>query len=105
MIDKEQILANLGFDTLTSMQQRMECAGKRTGGVVLLSPTGTGKTLAYLLPLVEKINVQLDVLQAVVIVPTRELAQQSEDVFRQMKTGARCLALYGGRPAMEESII
>lgn len=102
MIDKEQILANLGFDTLTSMQQRMECAGKRAGGVVLLSPTGTGKTLAYLLPLVEKIDVQLDVLQAVVIVPTRELAQQSEDVFRQMKTGARCLALYGGRPAMEE---
>ena len=102
MIDKEQILANLGFDTLTPMQQRMECAGKRTGGIVLLSPTGTGKTLAYLLPLVEKIDVQLDVLQAVVIVPTRELAQQSEDVFRQMKTGACCLALYGGRPAMEE---
>ena len=47
MIDKEQILANLGFDTLTSMQQRMECAGKKAGGVVLLSPTGTGKTLAY----------------------------------------------------------
>lgn len=31
MIDKEQILANLGFDTLTSMQQRMECAGKGQG--------------------------------------------------------------------------
>ena len=102
MIRKEQILANLGFDSLTSMQQRMESEGKKPGGIVLLSPTGTGKTLAYLLPLVEKINVQLDVLQAVVIVPTRELAQQSEEVFKRMKTEMRCLALYGGRPAMEE---
>lgn len=102
MIDKEDILRTLGFDHLTPMQEAMGRAGSTIGGIVLLSPTGSGKTLAYLLPLIAAVDCSLDVLQAVIIVPTRELAIQSENVLKQMKTGLRALPLYGGRPAMEE---
>ena len=71
--------------------------------VLLLSPTGSGKTLAYLLPLIARIDASLDSLQAVVVVPSRELAAQVEQVFKsQTKTSLRGLALYGGRPTMEE---
>ena len=45
--------------------------------VVVLSPTGTGKTLAYLLPLTELVDASSDDLQTVVVVPGRELALQS----------------------------
>lgn len=102
MLDKQQILQTLGFDSFTSMQEEMAKAGSSRGGIVLLSPTGSGKTLGYLLPAVDRIDVGLDTLQVVVVTPTRELAQQSEEVLKSMKIGIRSLALYGGRPAMEE---
>ena len=70
--------------------------------ILILSPTGSGKTLAYLLPLVQSINVGSADIQAVAVVPNRELAIQSDNVLRQMGTGIRSAALYGGRPAMEE---
>ena len=66
--------------------------------IVVLAPTGSGKTLAYLLPLATKLDPALDDVQAVVIVPGRELAMQSNDVFRRMGTGMRSECLYGGRP-------
>ena len=102
MLGKETIFKNLGIESLTQMQLQMESCTRQEGGVVLLSPTGSGKTLAYLLPLIREINAEIAALQAVVVVPTRELAQQSEDVMKRMKTGLRSLSLYGGRPAMEE---
>lgn len=102
MTNEKTILAALGYDTLAPMQEAMHEACGGEGGVVLLSPTGSGKTLAYLLPLVECIDVQSATLQAVVIVPTRELAVQSEDLLKRMQTGVRALSLYGGRPAMQE---
>lgn len=102
MTDQQTILQNLGFDSLTDMQRDMGARGLKPGGVVLLSPTGSGKTLAYLLPLVKLIRPELDTLQAVVVVPTRELATQSEDILKQMKCGVRSMSLYGGRPAMQE---
>lgn len=101
-LDLPVILDRLGFKALTPMQQAMQVAGSRRGGIVLLSPTGTGKTLAYLLPLIERIDPLDNSLQVVVIVPTRELAAQSEEVLRRMKLDVRQLSLYGGRPAMKE---
>lgn len=102
MIDKDTILKTLGYDALTPMQEAMLQVGANPGGVVLLSPTGTGKTLGYLLPAVRQIDLKLDVLQVVVVEPTRELAVQCEMALKSMKTGARSLSLYGGRPTMEE---
>lgn len=73
--------------------------GKR---LLLLSPTGSGKTLAYLLPMLELLRPDVRTVQAVVVVPTRELAMQGEDMLSRLKTGVKCISLYGGRPAMEE---
>ena len=70
--------------------------------IVLLSPTGSGKTLAYLVPLAESVRTEVAAVQAVVIVPSRELAQQSSLVLASMKTEVRGMALYGGRPTMDE---
>lgn len=70
--------------------------------IVLLSPTGSGKTIAYLLPLMERIDTKKDSVQAVVIVPSRELAMQTDEVVKNMKAGVRSVCCYGGRPAMDE---
>ena len=96
-------LNKLGIDELSLMQQ--EASRLILGGqadVVILSPTGSGKTLAYLLPLIQKIEVSRDELQAVVIVPNRELALQSSSILKVLSTPVRSYACYGGRPAMDE---
>ena len=104
-----QLLSRLGLAGLNPMQQAAAEAWRRNADIVLLSPTGTGKTLAYLLPLVatltgEKPREATEKVgpAALIIVPGRELAQQSEGVMRQMKTPLRSLAVTGGRAAMEE---
>lgn len=96
------VLAHLGITALNSMQEAMGEMCANGNNIILLSPTGSGKTLAYLLPVVRNIDIAKDYLQAVVVVPSRELAIQSEEVLKRMKVGVRCLSLYGGRPAMEE---
>ena len=70
--------------------------------VVVLSPTGSGKTLAYLMPLSQLVDTQSDGVQAIVIVPGRELAQQSSTVLKDMRVGVRACACYGGRATMDE---
>ena len=60
--------------------------------IVVLSPTGTGKTLAYLLPLVQFLDAQSDAVQALVVVPGRELALQSNTVQLSMGSGIRSQA-------------
>lgn len=72
------------------------------GDVVLLSPTGTGKTLAYLLPLVQLVEGDGPTPQALVITPGRELALQSAQVLKSMGCGLRGMSVYGGRTAMDE---
>lgn len=96
------ILHHLGIEDLNAMQQEMQDACRKHDNVVLLSPTGSGKTLAYLLPLVARIDTGRNDVQAVVIVPSRELAKQTQEVLSQMRCGVRGVAVYGGRPAMEE---
>lgn len=102
MIERQTLLHALGYDAFTPMQEEMDSATEVNKGVVLLSPTGSGKTLAYLLPLVRLVSPLQNSLQAVVIVPTRELATQSEQMLKKMKTSIRSLSLYGGRPTMQE---
>lgn len=95
-------LSKLGIDSLNAMQQETMQAFRKSDNVVLLSPTGSGKTLAYLLPLIESLKAEQPAVQALVIVPSRELAMQTVEVVRQGGADIRALALYGGRPAMEE---
>ena len=102
-MEKTRILAKLGIGELNAMQQEaVEAIAHSDKDVLILSPTGSGKTLAYLLPLAERIDAGSDELQAVVIVPGRELALQSATVLKDMGCGLRGMALYGGRPTMDE---
>ena len=102
VLDLQSVLTHLGITALNDMQVAMGEMCANGNNIILLSPTGSGKTLAYLLPVVRNIDITKDYLQAVVVVPSRELAIQSEEVLKRMKVGVRCLSLYGGRPAMEE---
>ena len=102
-METDRILEKLGISELNDMQKEATQAVLRTNDdVVILSPTGSGKTLAYLLPLVQLIDASVPTVQAVVIVPGRELALQSATVLKDMGCGLRACACYGGRAAMDE---
>lgn len=102
-MDIDKILSKLGIAELNEMQQHAaEAITGSDGDVVLLSPTGTGKTLAYLLPLIQQLDATSDDVQALVVVPGRELALQSDTVLRDMGSGIRSASCYGGRATMDE---
>ena len=102
-MDIEKILGKLHITQLNEMQQHAaEAITGSDGDVVLLSPTGTGKTLAYLLPLTQLVDSTSNDIQVLVVTPGRELALQSHDVLKAMACGIRSTACYGGRPAMDE---
>ena len=69
--------------------------------VIAKAPTGTGKTFAFGIPMVEHIDPESDAVQALVLAPTRELALQIQDELRDLcefKEGVRSVCLYGGAP-------
>lgn len=101
-VEIKKWLGTLGISELNAMQQASLQAFGRSENLVLLSPTGSGKTLAYLLPLAAQLTARVQGVQAVVLVPSRELAMQTDAVFRQMKTGFNSMCCYGGRPASDE---
>ncbi|WP_297645286.1 DEAD/DEAH box helicase [uncultured Bacteroides sp.] len=99
---QSDILRNLKIEQLTPMQEAAIEAYASHKDLVLLSPTGSGKTLAFLLPLVQSLRPEVVGVQAVVLVPSRELALQIEAVFKTMNSPFKVMSCYGGRPAMEE---
>ncbi len=102
-MDIDKILKKLRISELNEMQQHAaEAILCSDGDVVLLSPTGTGKTLAYLLPLIQQLDATSYDVQALVVVPGRELALQSDTVLRDMGSGIRSASCYGGRATMDE---
>ena len=78
------------------MQQASLATVPGTDSLVLLANTGSGKTLAFLLPVTQLLDKEKQACQALVIVPTRELALQIEQVFRQMGSGFKITCCYGG---------
>jgi ATP-independent RNA helicase DbpA len=78
------------------MQLAANDAIESNSNVLLLSATGSGKTLAYLLPLIKLLNPENKNTQAIIIVPSRELALQIESVFKSMGTGIKVTCCYGG---------
>ena len=97
-----QALENLKIEALNPMQEASIDAWHEGKDLILLSPTGSGKTLAYLLPLLDTLNPEVKGVQAVVLVPSRELALQIDQVFKSMNTPYKAMSCYGGRPTMEE---
>ena len=99
---KTQALAHLKIESLNPMQESAIESWREGKDLILLSPTGSGKTLAYLLQLLETLKPEEKGVQAVVLVPSRELALQIDQVFKSMNTPYKVMSCYGGRPTMEE---
>ena len=93
----QPFLQKLGIESLNAMQEAAYDTIIDNDEVILLSPTGTGKTLAFLLPLLTTLDVTVNEVQLLILVPSRELAIQIEQVIRELGSGFKTNALYGGR--------
>lgn len=101
---QQQILKKLNIAKLNAMQEEAELVINSNNNVVLLSPTGTGKTLAFLLPVIKELKQESKEVQLLILVPSRELAIQIEQVVREMGSGFKANAVYGGRPFSKDLI-
>lgn len=103
---KERIsnaLKALNIETLNEMQEMSLRANESGRNVLLLSPTGSGKTLAFLLPLLRQLKVDANESQALILAPSRELALQIEQVFKEMNSPFHCACCYGGHSIETEA--
>lgn len=95
-----RVLAALGRQSITepvAVQVDTVPALLEGRDVVIQAPTGSGKSLAFLLPLVERLSRGSGAgPRAIVVTPTRELAMQVDEVFRSLDSGLRGALLYGG---------
>ncbi len=95
--NQKNILSKLNIEKLNPMQEEAKLAIQSADNTILLSPTGTGKTLAFMLPIIADLDPDCEFVQVLILVPSRELALQIEQVTRNMGTGYKCNAFYGGR--------
>ncbi|MFH1119461.1 MAG: DEAD/DEAH box helicase [Bacteroidota bacterium] len=95
-------LGRLGISQLKPMQEAAVKAIRPGADIVLLSPTGSGKTLAFLLPLIKMLVPGQAGVQALILAPSRELALQIEQVFKQLQSGFKVNTCYGGHPVSTE---
>ena len=93
---REKVLSNIKIDNLNEMQLSAIEHVKNHNEIILLSDTGSGKTLAFLIPVLELLNENNKKTQAMIIVPSRELALQIEQVFKSMGTPFKVTCCYGG---------
>ncbi|MEO8515539.1 MAG: DEAD/DEAH box helicase [Flavobacterium sp.] len=90
------ILLNLGIESLNEMQEVAQDAILNDTNILLLSPTGSGKTLAFLLPIFEMLQEDITGVQCLILVPSRELGLQIEQVWKKMGTSYKVNVCYGG---------
>lgn len=102
--NQKSILKKLKIEKLNPMQEAARQAIHTSPEVVLLSPTGTGKTLAFLLPVIAELDSETPEIQVVILAPSRELAIQIEQVAREMGTGYKINAAYGGTSFSKDKI-
>ncbi|MCU7552043.1 DEAD/DEAH box helicase [Chitinophagaceae bacterium LB-8] len=95
-ISIKKVLAGLKIEALNEMQTASLEAAKKGKDFILLADTGSGKTLGFLLPVLQRLDTTNPKTQALVIVPSRELALQIEQVFKSMSTGFKVTCCYGG---------
>ena len=104
MKTQKEIINKLGISALNEMQVLADVAISNNENVILLSPTGTGKTLAFLLPIINQMDFENNGVQLIIVVPSRELAIQIEQVIREMGTGLKCNSVYGGQSFNQDRI-
>ena len=89
-------LLNLGIDSLNAMQEAAYDAIWNDSNILLLSPTGSGKTIAFLLPVFKMLQPEILSVQCLILVPSRELGLQIEQVWKKMGTNFKVNVCYGG---------
>ncbi len=91
-----EFLKNLSIRQLNQMQLAFIEKASSEQNLMLLAPTGSGKTISFLLPVIDKINPETTGVQALIVAPSRELSLQIESVLRAMKTNYKVSCCYGG---------
>ena len=94
-------IKNKGYATSTPVQAGCIPPMLEGKDVIAKAPTGTGKTMAFGIPIIERIDPESEEVQAVILAPTRELAMQITDEMREIAVcheGVRLVCLYGGQP-------
>lgn len=95
----QRALSKMGFEEATPIQEGTIKLGMEGRDIIGQAQTGTGKTTAFGVPIIEKIDTSNRAIQALVIAPTRELAiQVSEEIYRiGNDKRAKVLSVYGGQ--------
>ncbi|KFC21852.1 DEAD/DEAH box helicase [Epilithonimonas lactis] len=95
-MELQPIFEKLQIQDMNQMQKSTYTASENATDIVLLSPTGSGKTLAFLFPVLRNLKSDVKGIQALILVPARELALQIEQVFKSMGTDFKVSIAYGG---------
>ena len=92
-------LKRMGFEEATPIQAETIPLSLENKDLIGQAQTGTGKTTAFGVPMIDKIDIEKDFIQGIVIAPTRELAIQVSEELYKIGYGkrARVLAIYGGQ--------
>ncbi|MGI5966793.1 MULTISPECIES: DEAD/DEAH box helicase [Anaerotruncus] len=96
-----QAVERMGFTEMTEIQEKAIPVMLEGHEIIAKAPTGTGKTCAFGIPLIEKVDPDLLQVQAIVLCPTRELCTQITEDLRNLaffKHGLKVVAVYGGQP-------
>jgi len=101
-MELQSIYQNLQIQDMNQMQKSAYKATEDGKDLILLSPTGSGKTLAFLFPVLRNLKPDVSGIQAIVLVPSRELALQIEQVFKSMGTDYKVSVCYGGHDKKKE---
>ena len=100
-------VANMGFEAMSPIQAKaipVELSGK---DVIGQAQTGTGKTAAFGIPILQKVDPKLKKPQAIVLCPTRELAIQVADEIRKLAkymSSVKILPIYGGQEIVQDRL-
>ncbi len=98
----QRLRDRIGIEQLNEMQETVNRRSQEGGDIVLLSPTGTGKTVAYLMPVLKALKGDNGTVQCAIIAPSRELVQQIDGVARAIATGLKITCCYGGHNMADE---
>ncbi len=95
-MELESIYKKLQIQEMNQMQKSTYKTTENNQDVVLLSPTGSGKTLAFLFPVLRNLKKKAPGIQTLILIPSRELGLQIEQVFKSMGTDFKVSVCYGG---------
>lgn len=96
------ILNNLRIKALNELQEAALNRIKPDHDTLILAPTGSGKTIAFLLPVVQQLKADIKGVQCLILVPSRELVLQVSEVLKQMAGGFKITCCYGGHAVKTE---